>query len=143
MKSKSPALTPPLETMASDTDGQLLVADANGGIDIAQAVSVLRRDAGSGPGEWLVRRVRSTAVAPIAALAFAVLLVEGLRRRYQLTVAETSHQDKWQRAEIAFAAVGSSPGHVTEVIDEAERFVWSFPALQVLDSDRRWVEMDS
>jgi uncharacterized protein YlxP (DUF503 family) len=69
-------------------------------------------------------------------------VLEGLRRKYAVAVAEVSGQETWQRAGIAVVAVASTAAHVTDVIDEAERFVWSFPALQVLESDRHWMEVD-
>lgn len=69
-------------------------------------------------------------------------VLDGLRRRHSVAAAEVGHQDSWQRAGIGVAAVGSSPAHVTDVIDEAERFIWSFPGLQVLESDRHWLELD-
>jgi len=69
-------------------------------------------------------------------------ILEGSRRRFQVAAAETDHQDKWQRAELGFASVSSAQTHVTEVIDELERFVWSFPEAEVLAVDRTWLEPD-
>jgi uncharacterized protein YlxP (DUF503 family) len=69
-------------------------------------------------------------------------VLEGLRRRFSVAAAEVSDQDTWQRAGIGIVAVASSPTQVTDVIDEAERFVWSFPGLQVLESRRHWLELD-
>lgn len=69
-------------------------------------------------------------------------ILEGARRRYQVAAAETDHQDKWQRAELGFASVSSTQTHVAEVIDEVERFVWSFPDAEVLAVDRTWLETD-
>ncbi|MEL7208946.1 MAG: DUF503 domain-containing protein, partial [Actinomycetota bacterium] len=59
-------------------------------------------------------------------------ILDGLRRRYAVAAAEVSDQDTWQRAGLGIVAVASSAAHVTDVIDQAERFVWSFPAVQVL-----------
>jgi uncharacterized protein len=69
-------------------------------------------------------------------------VIEGTRRRYNVAVAEVAHQDKWQRAEIGVAVVASSASHATEVLDEVERFVWSFPEVQVLDITRHWLEVN-
>jgi uncharacterized protein len=69
-------------------------------------------------------------------------LVEGLRRRYSVAVAEVDHQDQWQRTEIGVAAVGASVAHVCDILDEVERFVWSFPEVEVLAADRSWLEVD-
>ena len=59
-------------------------------------------------------------------------ILEGARRRYQVAAAEVGFQDKWQRAELGFAAVSAGPGHVKEVLAAVERFVWSFPEIDVL-----------
>jgi uncharacterized protein len=68
-------------------------------------------------------------------------VVEGARRRYNVAVAEVAHQDKWQRAGIGVAVVAGSVSHAEEVLDEVERFVWSFPEVQVLDITRHWLEV--
>ena len=65
-------------------------------------------------------------------------ILEGARRRYAVTAAEVDHQDKWQRATIGMAVVSGSPGHAREVIDAVERFVWSFPEVEVSDVRRDW-----
>jgi uncharacterized protein YlxP (DUF503 family) len=54
--------------------------------------------------------------------------------------AEVDHQDKWQRAALGMAAVAATPGHVTEVLDAVERFVWSFPEVEVVDTERVWAD---
>jgi uncharacterized protein YlxP (DUF503 family) len=69
-------------------------------------------------------------------------VLDGIRHRYPVAVAETGHQDKWQRAELGIAAVSGSPSYVEALIDDVERFVWSFPELDVIDSTRRWMEHD-
>lgn len=67
-------------------------------------------------------------------------IVEGARRRFGVAGAEVDHQDQWQRAGLGFAVVASSQHHATDVIDEVERFVWSHPEVQVLKTERRWLE---
>ncbi len=69
-------------------------------------------------------------------------ILDGARHRFAVSVAETGHQDSWQRAEVAFASVGSTPTRVTEELDAVERFVWSFPEAEVLAASRHWVEVD-
>ncbi|MBL8776209.1 MAG: DUF503 domain-containing protein [Acidimicrobiales bacterium] len=69
-------------------------------------------------------------------------VTEGARRRYNVAVAETDHQNTWQRAAIGVAAVSATPHHAEEVIDEVERFIWSFPNVQVLSATRSWMEID-
>jgi hypothetical protein len=67
-------------------------------------------------------------------------ILDGARHRYRVATAEVEHQDKWQRAAVGVAIVGSSAGHVEEVADSVERFVWSFPEVEVIGSERSWVE---
>lgn len=67
-------------------------------------------------------------------------ILDGARHRYAVSAAEVDHQDSWQRATLGFAAVSGSVGHVTEVIDAVERFVWSFTEIEVLDTERRWLD---
>jgi len=69
-------------------------------------------------------------------------VVEGIRKRYSLAVAEVAHQDTWQRATIGVVALSGEASHAVDQIDAAERFVWSFPEIQVLSSDRHWLEID-
>lgn len=68
-------------------------------------------------------------------------ILDGARRRFAVAGAETDHQDLRQRVELAFAAVSSSHSHAVEIIDKVERFVWSFPEIEVLAGDRTWLEV--
>jgi uncharacterized protein YlxP (DUF503 family) len=70
-------------------------------------------------------------------------ILEGARHRQKVAVAEVDHQDDWRRAELAFATVGSSESQAREVLDAVERFVWSFPEVEVLGSARRWLDDDA
>lgn len=67
-------------------------------------------------------------------------LVEGARRRYGVSAAEVGFQERWQRTRLGFAVVASSEYHAREVLDQVDRFVWSFPEVQVLATERRWLE---
>ena len=69
-------------------------------------------------------------------------VLEGLRNRHPVAVSEVAHQDLWQRAAIGMAVVSPSPAHAEQMMDEAERFVWSFPELEVLGSTTRWLDED-
>ena len=66
-------------------------------------------------------------------------ILEGCHRRFRVAAAEVDHQDRWQRAVLAVAAVSGTPGHLEEVLDRVERFVWSFPEVEVVSCDRRWM----
>jgi uncharacterized protein YlxP (DUF503 family) len=67
-------------------------------------------------------------------------ILEGARRRMRVAVSEVAHQDEHRRAELAFATVASSEGQAREVLDAVERFVWSFPEIEVVDAWRRWLD---
>jgi uncharacterized protein YlxP (DUF503 family) len=67
-------------------------------------------------------------------------LVEGLRKRHRVAAAEIDHQNTWHRAAVGVAAVAGSHAQLIEVLDQVERFVWSFPEVEVLRVDRRWIE---
>ncbi len=67
-------------------------------------------------------------------------VVEGARRRFRVAAAEVSDQDSWHRAELGFVTVTGSVRHADEIIDEVERFVWSFPDVQVVRATRSWLE---
>ena len=56
-----------------------------------------------------------------------------LRSRLNVSVAEVSYQDLWQRAGLAVAAGAGSESYARGVIDEAVRLVESEPAVTVLD----------
>jgi uncharacterized protein YlxP (DUF503 family) len=65
-------------------------------------------------------------------------ILDGARHRYAVAAAEVGHQDKWQRAEVAMATVAGSAGQAGDVLDAVERFVWSFPEIDVLEAERSW-----
>jgi uncharacterized protein YlxP (DUF503 family) len=67
-------------------------------------------------------------------------IVEGLRSRFSLSVAEVGYQDKWQRALIGLAVVSDSYSHAVEVVDNVERWVWSRPDVEVSRFEREWVD---
>ena len=69
-------------------------------------------------------------------------MLQGAARRFGVAAAEVDHQDKWQRAELGFAVVAGSEAHVRDVLDAVERFVWSFPEIEVIDSSLCWMEAD-
>ncbi len=60
-------------------------------------------------------------------------LTAALRRRFNVSVSEVDHQDLWQRATIAVAAVAGGEFHLRRVAAEIERFVDTWPAVEVLD----------
>lgn len=70
-------------------------------------------------------------------------IVEGSWRRYRVAAAEVARHNAWQQACLGMAAVAGTVGHVEEVLDEVERFVWSHPEIEVLSAERSWVDAES
>ena len=62
-------------------------------------------------------------------------LTAALRQRFNVSVAEVDHQDLWQRASIAIAVTGAQEYHLRKVVGEIERFVDTWPAVEVLQVD--------
>jgi hypothetical protein len=67
-------------------------------------------------------------------------VVDGLRHRFKVSVAEVDHQDQWQRASIGVALVDGSAAHLEEVMASVERFVATAPDLDLLDTETAWLE---
>lgn len=69
-------------------------------------------------------------------------IVDGMRHRLRISVAEVDHQNQWQRATIAVAVVAESVGRVRELLDAAERFVAGAPDVELLGCEIGWLEME-
>lgn len=67
-------------------------------------------------------------------------IVEGLRRRYRVSVAEVDHHDQWQRAEIGVAVVAGTNHQLQEILDACERFAYGAPDVEVLDVEVTYLE---
>jgi hypothetical protein len=70
-------------------------------------------------------------------------IVDGVRHRFAVSAAEVDHQDLWQRASVAMAVVSGTESQARDVLDAVERFVWSFPEVEVVDATLRWMEVES
>jgi uncharacterized protein YlxP (DUF503 family) len=69
-------------------------------------------------------------------------IVAELRRRFEVSAAETGSQDLHRRCELAVAVVSSSHAHAVEVLDGCERMVASRPELELLGVRRRVLDDD-
>ena len=67
-------------------------------------------------------------------------VLEGARRRHRVAASEVGHQNDWRRSELGFATVASSEKQAREILDAVDRFVWSFPEVEVVTSRRGWLE---
>ena len=61
-------------------------------------------------------------------------LTSALRRALNVSVAETGHQDLWQRAEIACAALGTARAVVDETVRAADRLVEAADGVRIVDT---------
>lgn len=61
-------------------------------------------------------------------------LTTALRRQLNVSVAETGHQDVWQRAEIVCAVVGSDRTVVEETLRSADRMVEAADGARIVDT---------
>jgi hypothetical protein len=61
-------------------------------------------------------------------------LTAALRRTFNVSVAETDHQDLWQRAEIACAAVGSDRRVVEETLRAADELIARADGMRIIDT---------
>lgn len=59
-----------------------------------------------------------------------------------VSVAEVGFNDSLKDACIGVAVVAATPRQATEVMDEAERIVWSLPGFEVVSAERTWMEID-
>ena len=59
-------------------------------------------------------------------------------RRVNLSVAEVEHQDLWQRAGIACAAVGSDRSVVEGELRAADRIIEETDGVRIVDSETVW-----
>ncbi len=70
-------------------------------------------------------------------------IVDGLRHRFKVSVAEVDHLEQWQRVAIGVAAVSGTQTHLREVLASVERFVAAAPDIELLDIDTSWIEVES
>ncbi len=61
-------------------------------------------------------------------------LKDRLHRRFNVSVAETNHQDLWQRAELCCCVVAGTRQHAQEVLGAADRLVAAEPLARIIDS---------
>ncbi|HEY8295588.1 MAG TPA: DUF503 domain-containing protein [Micrococcaceae bacterium] len=69
-------------------------------------------------------------------------LVNELRRRFEVSAAETGSQDLLRRAQVGIAMVTGERGHLVEVLDAAERLVAAHPEVELLSARRRLASGD-
>ena len=57
-----------------------------------------------------------------------------VRSKFDLSIAEVGHQDKWQRSEIGFAVVTNDGGHAHNMLETVLHYVEGLHLAEVVDS---------
>lgn len=65
-------------------------------------------------------------------------LKDRLRNRFNVSVAETAHQDLWQRAELTASFVAAGAGQADSILEQLDRFVASEYRARIIRSNRRF-----
>jgi uncharacterized protein YlxP (DUF503 family) len=68
-------------------------------------------------------------------------IVQRVRNRFNVSVAEIGGQDTWQRAELALAATGGERAQVRGLLERALVFVEELHLAEVIGSDLELLEM--
>jgi len=63
-------------------------------------------------------------------------LKDRLHDKFNVSVAETAHQDKWQRAELTACVVAGEKRHAESVVQSADQMVASEPRARIIDTYR-------
>jgi uncharacterized protein len=61
-------------------------------------------------------------------------LKDRLHQRFNVSAAETDHQDVWQRAELSACVVSTDRVHVEQVLREADRLVDGADGARIVDT---------
>jgi uncharacterized protein YlxP (DUF503 family) len=78
-------------------------------------------------------KVKRAAIRPI---------IDGLRHRFHVSVAEVDYNDQWQRSAIAVAVVAGSESQLRDVLASVERFVETAADVEIIDVEMAWLESE-
>ena len=66
-------------------------------------------------------------------------LKDRLHNQFNVSAAETDHQDLWQRAELTACVVSNDRRHAERVLREADRLVAAAPGARIVDSSTSYL----
>jgi uncharacterized protein YlxP (DUF503 family) len=69
-------------------------------------------------------------------------IVAELRRRFEVSAAETGELELHRRSELAVAVVASTHAHAVEVLEQCERLVAGRPEVELLSARHRVLDDD-
>jgi uncharacterized protein YlxP (DUF503 family) len=62
-------------------------------------------------------------------------LTNGIRQKFNVSVAEVDHHDKWQRTTLAVSAVAGESYHARRVMHEVEKFVDRWMEVEIIQTE--------
>ena len=66
-------------------------------------------------------------------------LKDRLHNRFNVSAAETDHQDLWQRAELTVGVVSTDRGHADSVLREVDRVIGAESAARIIDTSASYL----
>lgn len=66
-------------------------------------------------------------------------LKDRLHQRFNVSAAETDHQDLWQRAEVSACVLSTDRRHAEQVLREADRLVDGAAGARIVDSSTSYL----
>lgn len=66
-------------------------------------------------------------------------LKDRLHQRFNVSAAETDHQDLWQRAELSACVVSTDRRHAEQVLREADRLIDGADGARIVDSSTSYL----
>jgi len=66
-------------------------------------------------------------------------LKDRLHNRFNVSVAETAHQDLWQRAELAASVVSNERRHAENVLREVDQMIAAADGARIVDTSTSWM----
>ena len=63
-------------------------------------------------------------------------IIERLKNRYNVSVAEVDDNDLWQRATLGIAIVANEGRFIDQVLESVENYIASNPEVVIVDSER-------
>lgn len=67
-------------------------------------------------------------------------LIERLKSRYNISIAEVGENDSWQIAEIGIAVVANKAVFADEVINKIVHFIDNFDSVEIVDIDIEMID---
>lgn len=67
-------------------------------------------------------------------------LIERLKSRYNISIAEVGENDSWQIAEIGIAVVANKAVFADEVINKIVHFIDNFDSVEIIDIDIEMID---